>query len=247
MNLDTSNAAASGLIYLAEVDSTNLELARRNQVEPLPDRTVLAASLQTAGQGRLGRSWVSEPETSLSVSVLLRPTEPRSLPWATLTAAASVRHAIEFLTKVKPEVKWPNDVLVDGKKVCGILAQLQPDGSLVLGVGINLKTQHGAPDTATSLQVLGFEVGFDEMLARFLDAFFVRWDIFQRFFDAAVEKTRNELIEHSATIGSKVRAELPDGSELIGMAVDLDSMGQLVINTPEPVVLSAADVWHLRN
>ena len=246
VQLSKSHLVAPTLSYLNEVDSTNLELARRNSSSALPDRTVLAAGRQTAGQGRLGRDWVSEPGTSLSVSILLRPKNPELAAWATLVAAVSVRHAVEFLTALDPKVKWPNDVLVGDKKLCGILAQLQSDGSIVLGVGINLKTQDGAPETATSLEALGQDVEFDDMLAAFLTAFFARWLLVEEVSVVAIDKTRNELIEHSATIGNQVRAILPGGEEVVGFAVDIDKSGHLVINTPEPRVLAAADVWHLR-
>lgn len=244
--LTKSEIVAPGLSYLAEVDSTNLEMARRNTTSPLPDRSVIAAGLQNAGQGRLGRNWVSEPETSLSVSILLRPKSQEVAGWATLVASVSVRHAIEHLTGLQAKVKWPNDVLIQGKKICGILAQLQADGSVVLGIGINLKSQTGAPDTATSLEALGFDVKFDEMLAAVLTAFFSRWELFVSFPNIAIEKTRNELVEHSATLGEKVKAILPGGEEVVGLASDIDLQGHLVIQTPQPRVLAAADVWHLR-
>jgi BirA family biotin operon repressor/biotin-[acetyl-CoA-carboxylase] ligase len=244
--LTKSHIVAPGLSYLAEVDSTNLELSRQNSAKSLPDRTVLAAGLQNAGKGRLGRSWVSEPETSLSVSILLRPKSQDIASWATLVAAASVRHAIEHLTGVQAKVKWPNDVLVGDNKISGILAQLQTDGSVVLGIGINLKAQAAAPDTATSLAALGFDVTFDELLAAFLTAFFSRWELFEVYLKIAIEKTRNELVEHSATLGEQVRAILPGGEEVVGLASDIDLQGHLVIATPQPRVLAAADVWHLR-
>ena len=247
MQLTESKAIAPNLTHLADVDSTNLELARRNSVSALPTWSVLAASLQSAGQGRMGRTWVSEPETSLSVSVLLRPKDQKSAPWATLAAAVSVRHAIAHLGVEDAKVKWPNDVLVNGQKISGILAQLQPDNSVVLGVGINIRNQTGAPETATSLEALGLSVGFDQLLAAFLTAFKTRWDIFEQSHVVGADKTRRELIEHSATIGLKVRAILPDQTEIIGDAADIDTDGRLVINTPTPKVLAAADVWHLRN
>lgn len=244
--LSSSESIAPGLTYLAEVDSTNLEMARRNSIGALPDRTVIAAGLQTAGQGRLGRSWISEAQTSLSVSILLRPNSAEVAAWLTLVASVSVRHAIEYLTGLKAKLKWPNDVLVNDKKICGILAQLQTDGSVVLGIGINLKSQSGAPETAVSLEDLGHEVSFDHMLAAILTAFFARWELFERLPNLAIQKTRNELVAHSATIGSQVKAILPGGDEVIGLAADINFEGHLVINTPQPRVLTAADVWHLR-
>jgi BirA family biotin operon repressor/biotin-[acetyl-CoA-carboxylase] ligase len=144
-------------------------------------------------------------------------------------------------------VKWPNDVLVNDKKISGILAQIQPDGALILGFGINLKTQSGAPDTATSLELLGVDADFDAVLAAVVTNFRIRWSIFEQNPQPAIIKARGELVEHSATIGRSVRAELPGGGEVYGIAKEIDAEGRLVIHTPEPVVVSAADVWHLRN
>lgn len=247
MLFSQSSKIAPDLIFLSEVDSTNLELARRNALSALSDLSVLAAARQTEGQGRMGRTWVSEPGTSVSVSILLRPNSERIGSWVTLLAAASARQAIHHLTGQKIQIKWPNDLLFEDKKLSGILAQLQPDGSIVLGVGINLRNQTGAPETATSLSAMGSEPDFDQVLAAFLTAFFARWSVMQTSPDLVIDKTRAELLENSATIGKQVRAILPGGDELIGLAVDIDSAGHLVINTPEPVVLAAADVWHLRN
>ncbi|MEY3624766.1 MAG: hypothetical protein RL696_147 [Actinomycetota bacterium] len=247
MELRQSLAILPDLVFLDSVDSTNLELGRRNSISALPSLSVLTAALQSAGQGRLGRTWVSEPETSLSVSLLLRSEHREHLAWATLMAAAAVRQIVAAQTQRSAKVKWPNDVLVDGRKISGILAQLQSDGSLILGVGINLATQVGAPDTATSLGELGGPKDFDSVLSHFLSAFLPRWGLFEANPLATVAKTREEIKQHSATLGLQVRAELPSGEQVIGLAKDIDDRGQLVLSTPEEIALSAADVWHLRN
>ena len=139
------------LIELEFVDSTNLELVRRLANGKLENFSLVVSHSQTAGMGRLGRSWVSEPESSISASLYLTSKHTAELGWATLIAAVSIRSAIAELVSEDVLVKWPNDVLVGGKKISGILAQIQPDNSLVLGFGINLKAQAGAPDTATAL------------------------------------------------------------------------------------------------
>jgi BirA family biotin operon repressor/biotin-[acetyl-CoA-carboxylase] ligase len=244
MDFPLSSGFSNRLIHLAEVDSTNLELERINSID-LPVFTVLVADSQTAGKGRMGRSWSSEPGASLAVSLLLRP-KTEIAGWVTLLAGVSVARALGELG-VDARVKWPNDVLVQGKKICGILAQLNQDGSLILGVGLNLKAQQGAPDTATSLEELGVVATSDEVLALFLAAFRSRFEVLTQAQDFAVTKTLNELEELCSTLGQEVRAEFPDGKELIGRATAIDRSGHLVIATPEPVVVSAADVWHLRN
>ncbi|MEY4409543.1 MAG: hypothetical protein RLZ99_16 [Actinomycetota bacterium] len=247
MSLSQTTAVVNDLIALESIDSTNLELARRLQSGNLPNFLLLVAREQTAGMGRLGRAWVSEPGTSISASLYLRSSHTKDLGWATLIMATAIRAAIEDLVTEPVLVKWPNDVLVSEKKISGILAQIQPDGALILGFGVNLKTQAGAPDTATSLELLGVDADFDAVLAAVVTNFRIRWSIFEQNPQAAIIKARGELVQHSATIGRSVRAELPGGGEVFGIAKAIDAEGRLVIHTPEPVVVSAADVWHLRN
>lgn len=247
MYLEQTASVVNELIALDSVDSTNLELARRLAAGPLENFSLVVASEQTAGMGRLGRAWVSEPGTSISASLYLRSSHTAQLGWATLIAATAIRAAIADLVDAQVLVKWPNDVLVQDKKISGILAQIQPDGSLVLGFGINLKAQVGAPDTATALDLLGVEADFDTVLHAVVRNFRIRWAIFEADPQTAIAKARGELVQYSATLGKSVRAELPGGGEVLGIAKDIDREGRLVIETPEPVVVSAADVWHLRN
>jgi BirA family transcriptional regulator, biotin operon repressor / biotin---[acetyl-CoA-carboxylase] ligase len=247
VSLTKTAGVVNDLIALESVDSTNLELARRLAQGSLPNFSLVVASEQTAGMGRLGRSWVSEPGSSISASLYLKSSHTAELSWATLIAATAIRSAIAELVTDEVLVKWPNDVLVNDKKISGILAQIQPDGSLILGFGINLKAQSGAPETATALDLLGVEADFDSVLHAVVRNFRIRWAIFKQDPQVAITKARGELVQHSATLGRSVRAELPGGGEVYGIAHDIDREGRLVIHTPEPVVVSAADVWHLRN
>jgi len=249
MQLPKSSSLVNGLDYLDEVDSTNLELARRNQIGPLPSFYALVAGSQTSGQGRLGRAWVSNPNASISVSLLIRSDAPlEKLGWVNLIAGVAMQASVESLCRsADVKVKWPNDVLVDGKKISGILSSIQPDGAIVLGVGLNLLPQAGAPEQSTSLSELGASADFDEALALFLTHFRARWNIFVADPDLAISKTIGELNQVCSTIGQSVRAELPDHTVVHGIAKEIDKKGNLVILTPEPLALAAADVWHLRN
>lgn len=244
MDFPLSAGFSNRLIHLSMVDSTNLELERMNSND-LPVFTVLVADSQTSGKGRMGRSWSSEPGASLAVSILLRP-KSEIVGWITLLAGVAVARAIGELG-LEAKVKWPNDVLVQGKKIAGILAQLNTDGSLILGVGLNLRPQAGAPETATSLQELGVEATVDQVLALFLAAFRSRFEVLTQAQSFAITKTLNELEEVCSTLGQEVRAEFPDGRSVTGIATAIDRSGHLVLATPEPLVVSAADVWHLRN
>lgn len=244
MDFPLSQGLVNDLIHLGEVDSTNLELGRRIAADS-PEFTVVVADSQTAGRGRLGRNWTSEPGSSLAVSILLRPA-PTSRGWITLLAGVAMARALRELG-LEAFVKWPNDVLIASKKVCGILAELRADGSVILGVGLNLKNQQGAPDTATSLEAQGIEVTADKALAYFLAAFRSRYSVLEQSADFGITKTLNELAEICGTLGEKVRADFPDGHSITGTAKSIDRNGQLVIETPELISVSAADVWHLRN
>ena len=122
MSLTKTAGVVNDLIALESVDSTNLELARRLAQGSLPNFSLVAASEQTAGMGRLGRSWVSEPGTSISASLYLKSPHTAELSWATLIAATAIRSAIAELVTDEVLVKWPNDVLVNDKKISGIFS-----------------------------------------------------------------------------------------------------------------------------
>jgi BirA family transcriptional regulator, biotin operon repressor / biotin---[acetyl-CoA-carboxylase] ligase len=102
-----------------------------------PEGAIATADHQTAGRGRLGRSWVEAPETSVLVSVLLRPPVERRAPELSLVAAVAVALAVEDATGLAAQIKWPNDVLLARRKVAGILAEMK-EGVVVLGIGLNV-------------------------------------------------------------------------------------------------------------
>lgn len=258
MHLPLSSKWANQLDYLASCDSTNLELLRRLVADPeLPTFTVLAAGQQTNGRGRLDRGWVSEPGTSLSVSILIRQNQPAAVQWLTPAAALAVAEVLAELLGLFPdqrfadasiEIKWPNDVLVQGRKVSGILAQLHPSGHVVLGIGLNLKSQQGAPDTATSLAELGVtERPLDDLLANLLARFRAKAHLVM---SGAVEMVAREYRERLSTLGQQVRLILPE-REISGLASEIDADGRIGIrvqgDSGELQWFSAGDVVHLRN
>ena len=155
--------------YVAECEST-----QRLLPDDAPEGAVAVAEVQTAGRGRLGRSWVAPAGTSVLVSIALRPPVPTpSLPELSLVAGRAVAAAIAGVTGLEPVVKWPNDVLLEGRKVAGILAEAR-EGRVVLGIGINVTQSAGElPDRpehpATSLLLeTGREVPRGELLAAVL-------------------------------------------------------------------------------
>lgn len=215
--------------------------------DSLPEFSVIVSASQTAGRGRLDRDWISEPGASLAVSILLRPKlEPTQRSWITLVAALSVRAALSALGVQGASIKWPNDVLVDGKKISGILARLEGE-DLILGVGINLKSQAKAPAHAVSLSELSVDGSMDEVLAEFLTQFRGRYIRLLADPKWAIGLTGTEFREFSSTLDQQVRAVYPDGKELIGLAKDIDSFGNLLVDDGELHTVSAADIIHLRN
>lgn len=244
--LTKSSQAVPLLKFFEQVDSTNLELERSNRKD-LPEFSAFVAASQTAGQGRFGRSWVSEPGSSISLSLLLRPRDLEQKGWLTLMMAAAVRSTVELLApESKPLIKWPNDVLVQERKISGILARAIDD-EVILGVGLNLKSQSAAPETAIALDDLGAQVDFDSALFELITQFRARYAKFQSDSAWAIEGLRNEFRENSATLGNRVLAMLPGGASISGQAIDIDSSGNLLIKTDSIHTISAADIIHLRN
>lgn len=201
--------------------------------------TVHATRHQTAGRGRLGRDFEMPAETGMAVSVLLRPTRLMAdWPWIPLVTGLAV-HDLVHDFGLHASLKWPNDVLVDGRKLAGILVEVVED-AVVVGVGLNVTmTEEQLPvPTATSLALLGVE-GIEPMrlVPRFVSHLTHRFGMWNAGLDV-----REEYLAVCATIGQPVRVTLPAG-ELEGVAEDVDLAGRLVVGgTP----VSAGDVTHLR-
>jgi BirA family biotin operon repressor/biotin-[acetyl-CoA-carboxylase] ligase len=151
---------------------------------------------------------------------------------------------------VRTELKWPNDVQINGRKVCGILAELQPDDTLILGAGVNLtvaKDQLPVP-TATSMLIEGGVTDADAVLIAYLKEL---RSLYERFRvaggDPDISGIRTEVTEACSTLGRVVRVQLPDDADLIGVAEALDSTGRLIIDSRgRRTAVSAGDVTHLR-
>ncbi|KNC18794.1 biotin--acetyl-CoA-carboxylase ligase [Arthrobacter sp. RIT-PI-e] len=251
--------------------STNTDLVQHAEREAAgwPDLSVLGTELQTAGRGRLDRDWEAPERSSLFVSVLLRPFNRSGRPvpttaysWFSLLAALALAESVEERTEIAPQLKWPNDVTVDGRKLAGVLAQFVPGTgaeppAVVVGVGLNVSlTEDELPvPTATSL-LLEYAGTTDRniLLRAFLRTFADRYRSFcdvDGDADAAWadgQSLRLRVSTRMATLGQDVRAELPGGRSLTGRALTLDPRGALIIRDDdgERHTVSAGDVVHLR-
>ena len=243
----------SEVIWLEQVDSTNTYLAA------LPKTgcaRIVATWNQTGGRGRLGRQWVSPPGKSLALSLELWPDvipQPVTASWPgslSLVTGVALAEAISAAVSAPSTLKWPNDVLIDGKKVAGVLGEIPEPGRVVLGVGLNafLELDELPTSWATSLNQHGVEIV--EQVAAIVQSFLDK-------FHGALVEARDGLtpqlmsrVEVSLkTIGQEVRAEFPDGSSREGEAVGIDQSGRLRVLFQDSGMVEAidsADVWHLR-
>ena len=249
---------------LASTGSTNADLLARAGAGA-PEGVVLAAEEQTAGRGRLGRSWVSPPRASLTFSLLVRPdtVPPARRGWLPLLAGVSVASAVRAAAGVDARLKWPNDVLAGPAKLAGILAEAAGD-AVVVGIGLNVSTEPaelpppgptpGGALSATSLRVLGVGDGDRERLLTEILAAFEHW--YQAWRQAAGDPDRcglrAEYTALCATIGRRVRVDLPGDQLLSGLAAGVDPDGRLLVRVSGPegpgaeVSVAAGDVIHLR-
>ncbi len=236
-----------------ETGSTNADLVARAAAGEDIGGVVLLAEHQSAGRGRHGRSWGAPPQTQVAMSVGIAVEEVPSDRWGLLPLLAGVAivDAIAAASGIQAGLKWPNDVLVEGRKLCGILAEVaSPTQAIVLGLGINATfTEHDLPDpNATSLAILGWANPDRSALARAvlheLGSRIEHWRAARGVDDRLLEDYR----ARSVTLGSRVRAELPGDRELVGVAVGLSDNGQLRIEGADGTVtaVSAGDITHLR-
>ena len=155
-------------IYLETIDSTNNEIKRRIAADAAKEGLVISAGMQTAGRGRSGHNWISPPGVSVSTSILLRPTRVSCahIPRLTPLAAVAVAEAVEKLYPLSTQIKWPNDVLISEKKICGILTEMEARDNqvvyVIIGIGVNVHQQSFAPEIAQMATSLDLQLAAQE-------------------------------------------------------------------------------------
>jgi BirA family biotin operon repressor/biotin-[acetyl-CoA-carboxylase] ligase len=273
MEFSLSRTEVSRFEYRSEATSTNDVLKEQATADAAawPDLSVIVTDNQTQGRGRLGRVWSAPTGKALAISVLVRPkVPPHALGWFPLLAGAAMTRAVKKVVEanMKPvegvkeaedprhdtTLKWPNDVLIDGYKVCGILCELLPDGTgIIIGAGLNLSLdEHDLPTlTSTSLLLVTRTAPDpDQVLAAYLHELVTLYRAFTSANGDAVQSDLHAAVSKlCGTLGSVVRVELPGGTDLIGTATGIDAGGRLtVVNQAdgEERSVAAGDVTHLR-
>ena len=246
--------------------STNREAVQLAQAE-VEHGTVVAADSQTAGRGRLSRSWFSPPGANLYCSIILRVTRPPErltewLSWLPLISALAAAEAIEQVSSIHVSVKWPNDLLISERKVGGILCEsgtgTRSNPFQIIGIGLNVNLDHDdwpadLRDSATSIwQERKIVVDRNRLLAQLL------LELEQCIDELAIHGTNRISLayyQRCSTIGHMVRATLGNGDIVVGLAEGIGQDGSLRVRpqatqpgseTPEVVHLRVADIIHVR-
>ena len=223
--------AGCSLFYRETVGSTN-DWAKAEGREGAPQGAVFLAEEQTAGKGRRGRNWESPAGTSIYMSLLLRPSVSREhISMLTLVMGMAAARGIRRVSGLKAEIKWPNDVVCQGRKLCGILTEMAPRGEfVVIGIGINVNTQvfpEELKSRASSLKLeLGRYVSREETAAAVLTEFF---ESYRKFLQTEnLELLREDYQELLANRGRHVRVlDLKEPFE--GTALGINELGELLV------------------
>ncbi|MCI6888267.1 MAG: biotin--[acetyl-CoA-carboxylase] ligase [Lachnospiraceae bacterium] len=240
--LKTRQAGCS-LVFLDEVDSTNNEVKRLAE-HGAPEGTLVVAELQNAGKGRRGRSWVSPRGSGVWMSFLLRPEfEPYHASMLTLVAAMAVEEAIRVTCGLECGIKWPNDLVSDGRKVSGILTEMSTDVDsiqyVVVGIGINANTDafpEEIRDTATSLRLCtGKPVNRAALVAAVMEAWEHYYQQFLETLDFRILK--DAYNQRLLNRGREVRVLAPKGA-YTGISHGINDAGELMVETADGQVNS---------
>ena len=233
--------AGREVYFYEEIDSTNTQ-AKRLAEEGAVSGTLVVSDCQTKGKGRRGRVWESPKGTTLYMTLMIRPQiRPERASMLTLVIGLSVVQAIRNVLKVEVGIKWPNDVVLNKKKLVGILtemnAQMDYIEYLVLGVGINANTKEFPPeiqDKATSLQIeLGYPVNRAELVAETMKCFENYYEIFEKTQDLSglMEAYQEVLVNYNQPV-----RVLEPGNEYSGIARGINELGELLVERENGVV-----------
>jgi len=243
------------VVSYKKIGSTNdiaYELAEKGMKEGL----VIFAEEQAKGKGRHGRTWASPQKTGIYMSCLLRPAmTPNEIPRVTLLAALAVAKSIKRMTSLDARIKWPNDILINGKKVCGILTEMRAEQDridfIILGIGVNVNTDmEHLPKGATSLKAEFSHAGRDEKISRVdiaRDILTGLEEEYLRLKDKGFEPIIEQWKLMSAILGERIKVVMQDRT-FEGLAHTIDPDGALVVRLDSGVLqkVSSGDVVMVR-
>jgi len=241
------------ILRFDSIESTNTEAARQAKLGAEEGLCIVAGE-QTAGRGRHGRVWSSEKDAGIYFSIVLRPkVETRFLPLLTMMSAIVIAEVLKKNYKLQPDIKWANDVHINGRKICGILAETVETNkglAVVVGIGINLKSTNFPPELskiATSIEEeTNQTINFEDLLENLTEKFAAYYEIFNA--ENGAKKIREDWIEHSSyAIGKEVRAVLTN-EIIIGKTCGIEENGALRIEQTngEIKIIQDGDVEMLR-
>ncbi|MER3428565.1 MAG: biotin--[acetyl-CoA-carboxylase] ligase [Pyrinomonas sp.] len=241
------------IIRYDRIASTNTEAAEQAR-RGAPEGVCIVARAQTSGRGRQGRTWASPPDAGLYFSIILRPTvEERWWPLISLIGALAARDALRIVCSVEADIKWPNDLLINGKKICGVLAEtVEAEGgrACVLGVGINLRSIGWPTELAASATSVEAETGAVPDGERLLQALINALDAWYALLhtETGPEAIRRAWEHRSSyAFGKRVRVAV-EGRTVQGTTRGLEPTGALRLETEsgEMLHLYSAEIMELR-
>ena len=235
------------IIVYDEIDSTNTEAKRRLYSSEVKDFTVIVSDMQKGGRGRTGKSFTSPKGSGVYFSIILHPKDSYDFSYFDLTtvkAAVAVAEGIKEATDKQVEIKWVNDLFLNGKKICGILSELDADfesrsvKSVIVGIGINVNEPRD--DSFKDLKDIAGYIGTDVIRNEILSS------ILNAFYENNFVKSDKEIIDyykkHSLVIGKELSFEL-NGKKYSAKGIDINDKGNLIVDTgKEKITLSSGEV-----
>ena len=230
------------LEYSEEIDSTNIQAKRLVASKDVLHGTVILANKQIAGKGRRGRSWESPLDSGIFMSILFRPQiEPEKLSMLTLVAALAAAKAVREETNCACQIKWPNDLVMNGKKICGILTEMGTEGKTVqyavVGIGINVTQQSFGEELEQKATSIYLETGkvikrsnLIQKIWMFMEEYYHIWE---QCGDLGALK--QEYVEQLVNLGRVVKVLDPAG-EYTGTACGITDTGELLVKTEEGAI-----------
>lgn len=230
----TTSWAGRTLVVLGSVDSTNNEV-RRQADRGAAEGTVVIAERQEAGKGRRGRSWVSPEGAGIWMSLLLRPDfSPHHASMLTLVAAMAVADGIHAQTGMDCQIKWPNDLVVNGKKVCGILTEMATEEDtiryVVIGIGVNVNTEEFPQELADTATSLYREAGKKLRRSALVNAILCAWERLYPVYKENLDMS-GLMEEYNARLVNRNRQVrvITSAGGYTGVAKGIDRLGELLV------------------